>query len=627
MIRTIGQRIYLVGLLPLAALAVALVLWNGYARIRDANRSVESAQEVTRQLLQAPALDALVIGNSITFETIAKQSIAVSTVLKCISLSDAHGEVLVSAGQCELPPEPGDSMALKGSSNDLSDLAVNAPSEDVLGALRISMNPNVISERIVAVAWQLVASLILIAAVIAVVGRLLATRLIRPIRAIDTAMEAVSRRDYTVAIDIHGEDEPARLAQAINSTIATIAGYISELELRRQDAHRALQDADEANLTRDDLVKSLTEELEEPMARMHTQLTQIAVANSNRQLREQIKLVMELLQDAHNNFADLMEIAATARQSRALPITSLRQVAEDLKRELGLLKANENCEVDFLWLDVSNLAGAFVPVDSARMRKATVYLVRAMNRRSRSSSITVRGELIRLSDKELQLSIDLNTLLQPIQPTEPSHWEEAFASRNAPPRAFGWTQREKRIVEYLLHEVGLVANYSVTAAGTAHIHLATKLNYDSTASHWNGRIDAAPPTTLLVSNDAGMMRLVERGGLGNLEVTMWSFARLQTESTIQPFDVVLIDIADDLPAAFASLEQLRRSVSPASSFIAVCPPGPIGDALQERLFERGFAAVVQKPLQYSRVLQVIRQSVSARNMTLSPRRGQDDLNP
>src|SRR5262249_14003514 len=152
-------------------------------------------------------------------------------------------------------------------------------------------------------------SLILIGAVLTVTGRLLRSRLIAPIERIGSAMQALSQQDYAIRLPIEGNDELTRLGIAINNTISTIADYTRELERRRNEANQALQDADAANLTRDGLVRSLTEDLAEPMNTMHSQLIAMAMANKDPELKERIKSVMAALQGAQSDFADLIEIA------------------------------------------------------------------------------------------------------------------------------------------------------------------------------------------------------------------------------------------------------------------------------------------------------------------------------
>ena len=58
MIRTIKQRIYLIGLLPLAVLAVLLVVFNGLYQIDEANRELRNSQEITANLLNSAAAEA-----------------------------------------------------------------------------------------------------------------------------------------------------------------------------------------------------------------------------------------------------------------------------------------------------------------------------------------------------------------------------------------------------------------------------------------------------------------------------------------------------------------------------------------------------------------------------------------
>jgi hypothetical protein len=88
MIRTIQQRIYVVGMLPLALLAVTLAALNGIVRINEANRQLRDAQTVTVQLLYGSAVDALVIGNSLAFEQMVHGVVKSSPAVACIALTN-----------------------------------------------------------------------------------------------------------------------------------------------------------------------------------------------------------------------------------------------------------------------------------------------------------------------------------------------------------------------------------------------------------------------------------------------------------------------------------------------------------------------------------------------------------
>lgn len=72
---------------------------------------------------------------------------------------------------------------------------------------------------------------------------------------------------------------------------------------------------------------------------------------------------------------------------------------------------------------------------------------------------------------------------------------------------------------------------------------------------------------------------------------------------------IVIDMTGDVATAFSLTDSIQPSAD--SIRIAVCPAGNIFDAMGERLFDLGFAAVLQKPLHCSRLLDVIRISMSS----------------
>src|SRR5688572_33454440 len=86
-----------------------------------------------------------------------------------------------------------------------------------------------------------------------------------------------------------GKDELADLGRSINETIGKIAAYTRELERRRSEADRALQEADDTALARDALVHSLTEDLDGPLRLMHAELTSAALSNTDPSLKASIK--------------------------------------------------------------------------------------------------------------------------------------------------------------------------------------------------------------------------------------------------------------------------------------------------------------------------------------------------
>jgi HAMP domain-containing protein len=179
------------------------------------------------------------------------------------------------------------------------------------------------------------------------IGKILKVRLIEPLQRVGSALTKLSDRDYTARVPVDGNDEVTQLARAINSTIQTTEAYTRELEFRRKDADRALQDADEANLLRDGLIRSLTDDFEGPLNHMHAELTAIAMANQDLKLRDRIKSVIALLQDAQSDFADLMEIATSAQDPRKSAAQNLAALLDDVRVELQRLSELEKKPIHF----------------------------------------------------------------------------------------------------------------------------------------------------------------------------------------------------------------------------------------------------------------------------------------
>jgi uncharacterized membrane protein YccC len=102
-------------------------------------------------------------------------------------------------------------------------------------------------------------------------------------------------------------------------------------------------------------VRSLTEDLAEPLSSMHAQLTTIAMANADPQLRERIKSVMALLQEAQSDFDDLIEIAAQIEHTRTAPWLDAAEMWTDMERDVRRLAETEAISVNFL---VSQMASA-----------------------------------------------------------------------------------------------------------------------------------------------------------------------------------------------------------------------------------------------------------------------------
>lgn len=622
MIRTIQQRIYVVGMLPLALLAVTLAALNGIVRINEANRQLRDAQTVTVQLLYGSAVDALVIGNSLAFEQIVHGVVKSSPAVACIALTNTDHQTVATAGRCNAAPLNQDLVAINARTEGLSDLAEPA-SAVVVGELRVSMNQESVVRKRNEVIAQLALSLLLTAAVLIVVARVLRSRLIQPVRHIGDAMTSLSRRDYSVRVKIEGDDDLARLGRAINETIETIASYTTELEERRKDADRALHDADEANLARDGLVRSLTEDLEGPMNLMHSELTAIAMTNSDPALREPIKAVMALLQEAQANLDDLIEVATSLERNRSLPTRDLNDFVTDLRRDIAQLASSQAAPINLLFAEIPatplRRSGVSLDLDAVRVRKALVYLLRAMARRCKPSGVQMTMELAKASVDELHLSIHVNASYQPAQSASAREVPLSPAKvANTPPDILEWTDRESKIIEYLLRTSGLVATFTNGTLGSVSVLLEASCHYVAERSsgaplEWS--FATRPIATTVITDDESLKRLTTRGVLSNHEVRQMSFTNaLMHAAELLSQDALLVDISDDVAAAFTLLTRLKAGEKNLPQLIAICPPGRISDSLGERLFQLGFAAMVQKPLQYSRLLKIVRASLSARSI-------------
>lgn len=622
MIRTIKQRIYVVGLLPLAALAVALVVFNGITRIREANQALLNAQRVTAALLQSPAADALIVGNRLNFEETARKVIRTSPLLVCVSLRDSDHRTVAQVGDCRSSPVKDDYFPIRVPNGSLSDFNEEQSSDATYGELGIVMNDNSVARKRKEVVIQLTLSLSLILGVLLFIGWLLRARLIEPIRRIGSAMHALSEQDYNARVPAEGNDELTRLAEATNRTIATIASYTRELERRRSDADRALLDADEANLARIGLVSSLTEDLEGPLAQLHSELTTAAMANQDPALRNHIKESIRLVQAAQEDLADLLEIAAAAQGNRPPLPRDLDDILSDIERELQSLSQTEGLSVSFVVSQMPFAAvrrgeptGALVEIDAVRFTKALTHLIRAMGRRSKAPGIYINAELLELPASQLDISVHVKAFYDPAIHAPASPWLDQLSRFRNAPALMGWADRETRIIDYLLRAVGIEPTISVSSNGAVSVLLHTSRHYTLAAAPQPTSTDLSLSTkgtsATIVSNDLSLMRLTRRGEMSSVDLKLIPFSQALADTVPLGHEpALLIDMSDNLAESVRLLDQLPSDRSRRPALIAICPPGRMSDALHERLLELGFNGAVQKPLQYSRLVEAVRVTIS-----------------
>lgn len=613
MMRTIKQRIYWLGLLPLALLSVALIAFNGAARIDEAQGELRNAQKLTAELLRNPAIEALVVGNDLSFEQTTNELLNASSSVACIMLSDATQRVITQQGSCGHKRDPVDAFAIRTPATGLSDFDARSAATRV-GELTILMDDTGLLKKRRQIGLQLVLSLVLVLAVLVITGRLLRVRLLEPVQSISAAMVALSDGNYDTRVRVNGRDELALLGRAINETIGKIAAYTRELERRRSEADRALQEADDTALARDALVHSLTEDLEEPLGLMHAELTAAALANTDPTLKARIKDALTLLQGARANFTDLMEIA-TSRRSHPKPHEDLGELLSDLQRDLRLFSQSISVPVSFtVTQHPQNDGGSsklLVDIDGVRLRKAIVYIARALARNCERQGIYIYSQIIITSANQLHVAFTLKAFYGPARELS-TVTDAAELSGQVPPAMLGWSDREKRVTDYLLRLAGLVPTFTITQSRCVSVYLETTCNLGSEARARVAQGRAARPViAMVVSNDLSLARLTTRGDLSNIEFKVLTYPRVHTSvGAVASNDVLLIDISNDVADAFTLIERLTSEGVAMPRLVAICPPGKVSDSLSTRLFELGFTGMVQKPIQYSRLVEVIEETLA-----------------
>jgi CheY-like chemotaxis protein len=407
---------------------------------------------------------------------------------------------------------------------------------------------------------------------------------------------------------VDGKDELADLGRSINETIGKIAAYTRELERRRSEADRALQEADDTALARDALVRSLTEDLDGPLVLMHAELTSAALSNTDPSLKARIKEALALLQDARANFTDLMEIA-TSQRLQPKPHDDLGEVLSDLERDVRLFSQSVKMPVNFTVTQHPPNDGTsklLVDIDGVRLRKALVYVTRALARNCDRQGIYIDCQLIVTSANQLHVAFTLRAFYDPARELSILD-ESADLSGRVPPAMLGWSDREKRVIDYLLRLAGIVPTFTISQPRCVSVYLETTCNLGSETRGRGAQARAARPVlAMVVSNDLSLARLITRGDLSNIEFKVLTYPRVRTGlGIVAANDVLLIDISNDVADAFTLIERLTSESVAMPRLVAICPPGRVSDSLSTRLFELGFTGMVQKPIQYSRLVEVI----------------------
>jgi HAMP domain-containing protein len=462
--------------------------------------------------------------------------------------------------------------------------------------------------------------LLLVAAVAAAVARFLRTRLVQPIQAIDTAMQAVSQGNYQARVATDSADELGRLSKAINSAISTIEANVQEIERRRDEAMHALNDADSMTLARDGLVQALVKELGAPLVTLHQQLAAIALHNESTPLRQSIRESMQRLQESQLALRELIDIATSphTKPTPAQHLASMAQTVLHIERSILAVAEREHFQVQFVAPanashvnQVNRTDNLMVALDVDRVTKALVRLTTALAKRSTREGVYIHLQLARRATDVLNMSIYFKSFFKPnavAGTTDFLHYSIET------PALLQWTERERREIDYLLGIVGASPSYSVSPSGTINITVdldcACNLIAPATMSEGERLVGRKPLAVCLVSNDPSLARLSARGGLANHDLQLLKLEDALDAAHFDSCSVVMIDLADDIALAVTLVEELRKRRNDSLQLIAICPSGVLRDVLVHRLEGIGFTGLVQKPIDYARLLEMLPPSLS-----------------
>jgi CheY-like chemotaxis protein len=359
------------------------------------------------------------------------------------------------------------------------------------------------------------------------------------------------------------------------------------------------------------------------MSSMYSQLTAIAMNNTDPQLRERIKNVMVLLRDAQSDFSDLIEIATHVDRTRTAPWLDATQMWEDIERDIKRLSDTEAMAIYFALTRMGPTgdsavtpAGVLLNIDGVRLKKAILYLCRALGRSRQESGVHVNAELIRFSAEHLHVSVHIVAFGAANTHVAATPWIKALGSNgNGVPAALGLRDRESKIIDYLLRAIGANLTVGFSPAATVNVLLDVTCGYSVEPSRTpivtDWMFSAPPVSATLVSNDLSLVRYTTRADLSNHELKFLTFSQaLLSPTDVHGPDALLIDISDDIADVLALLDSAKDLGISLPPLVAICPPGIVSDSFATRLFELGFVGMVQKPLQYSRLIEVIREALA-----------------
>jgi len=614
--RSIKHMMNSLVLVPVAILAVALIALNGYMRYQDANHQRLASEDLINNLLYQPATEALIVGDTLYFTQLIEDLMATTDQAECISLKDQDGATVVSKGQCPVYFTEEMTVEIRPAQSGFSDFVENSDSGEVLGYLTVILDRSSYTRKISELILQLLVSVVFVIGLSLALSRVIRKRLIEPMSVISSSMHKVAGKDYSERIMVSGNDELGELSGSINHTLDAIEKYVSEITLSQQETQRAMQEADNALIIKSALYSSLMSRIKEPAAKLHNQLTDLAVANQSPELQQRIKQTLLELQHIQDNIDGLIERSTHSEGHRALAIpyrpwtdvlAMLDKDIASLSSEIGVvvrLNVPSSLRENESPVEMIN----YLHIDGQRLRKTLVEIVCAMGTKCNAAGLVVNIEIVKLSTSTANLSCAVKGFYD--GPLSPLDLNSPLIHSQRVPSVLNWSEHQKSVVSHSLRMLGFYPIYSTSPSGSVMLSFESTLRYSDNETFAEEQIESVKIKELkiaVVSNSISKLVTTE-GDFEQLpNVHTFRFDELSNhDADLNYYDCVLIDFTQDLSVSVDLTQNINQTYGEKGpTRIAVLPPGQIKGSLSDKLFDLGLAGVLHKPLNISELTQTL----------------------
>ncbi len=619
---SIRQLLQRVALIPLSLVALMLIFADSYSRYLDAKEILEREKVAALEFLQAPAAEAIVIGNTVYLKRILQNFGNTSNRIRCIGLRDNQGEEIASQGQCPRKWPKSSVSPVYGSLETLSDVEESGQRKTRVGELLIIMNTDVFTQQIVRICLQLLMSFFTVLIVFYVVNYALNKRLVAPITRIMNVMNAVREKNYAERIEIeHANDEIGKLATDINDTIEEIGLHTAQLRDSKNEAQRALATADSAYLAKESLMQSLTKDLADPIQEVTKALTLLAMKNNDAALNEAIKMALSLAIASGSNLEDLIAIAST--EQNATPnnqLSSLADLKSALSEEINGVAESINCPLHYSVvspISKERAACIFVDIDFIKFKRLVYHLCHAVAERGSDSGLYITNHIIDIDGSSVDIVVDIRAFFSRADALTDSL---RTATEGLP---YFIEEKYQQIILFLSRAQGIDVSHILTERGALTVRMNLTTAYIGTA-------DGVPPENTLntsslrvavVSNDNSILNLQSRASLSQDHLRFLSPEQCDhsTPAITGPLDCVVIDIGSgagndfDPHRIMEIVKQNNKNVS--VIFVAIVPSPQLSDRFIENLLSYGYSGVLHKPLTLANLHDEVTRLIEARHKT------------